>query len=98
MILIFFLALLKNPKILVLDEFSSALDAQSEFLVQEALNRLMKGRTCLIIAHRLSTIRNADKIFVLDNGTIIETGKHDELIERNGIYARLWKLQTGETF
>ena len=87
-------AILKNPSILVLDEATSALDSESERLVQEALDRLMKGRTSLVIAHRLSTIKNADNIIVLDNGKIKETGTHSELIQlENGIYKNLSTLQ-----
>lgn len=87
-------AILKNPSILVLDEATSALDSESERLVQEALERLMKGRTSLVIAHRLSTIKNADNIVVLDNGKIKETGTHSELIQlENGIYKNLSTLQ-----
>lgn len=87
-------ALLKNPSILILDEATSSLDSESEKLVQEALEVLMEGRTSIIIAHRLSTIRNADKILVLDNGTITEEGTHQELINlENGIYKNLSNLQ-----
>jgi ABC-type multidrug transport system fused ATPase/permease subunit len=87
-------ALLKNPSILILDEATSSLDSESEKLVQEALETLMKGRTSIIIAHRLSTIRNADTILVLDNGIIAEQGKHAELMEiENGIYKNLSNLQ-----
>ena len=91
-------AILKNAPIFVFDEATSALDNETERAIQISLEAIEEDHTTIIIAHRLSTIRNAVKIFVLDNGTIIETGKHDELIEHNGIYARLWKLQTGETF
>ncbi len=86
-------AILKDPTILILDEATSALDSESEKLVQEALNTLMKGRTSFVIAHRLSTIKDADSIFVLDQGEIKEVGKHEELISLNGIYANLVDLQ-----
>jgi ABC-type multidrug transport system fused ATPase/permease subunit len=87
-------ALLKNPTILILDEATSALDSESEKLVQEALETLMKGRTSFVIAHRLSTIRNADKIYVIENGQVAEQGKHDELLNiSGGIYANLVELQ-----
>jgi ABC-type multidrug transport system fused ATPase/permease subunit len=90
-------AILKNPAILILDEATSALDSESEKLVQEALNKLMKGRTSFVIAHRLSTIRNADNIFVIDKGQIAETGTHDMLIAQKGIYSNLVELQGVET-
>jgi ABC-type multidrug transport system fused ATPase/permease subunit len=87
-------AVLKNPKILILDEATSSLDSESERLVQEALDKLMKGRTSVVIAHRLATIRNADKIVVLENGTIIEQGTHIELLtHNNGLYKTLTELQ-----
>ena len=86
-------AILKNPKILILDEATSSLDSKSENLVQEALNKLMEGRTSFVIAHRLSTIKKADNILVLSDGMIKEEGKHDELISSKGIYANLVKLQ-----
>lgn len=87
-------ALLKNPTILILDEATSALDSESEKLVQEALETLMKGRTSFVIAHRLSTIRNADKIYVIENGQVAEQGKHDELLNiSGGLYANLVELQ-----
>lgn len=86
-------AVLKDPRILVLDEATSALDTESERLVQEALNRLMIGRTSIIIAHRLSTIKNADRILVLDKGKLTEDGTHEELMEKNGLYAHLYQIQ-----
>ena len=87
-------AVFKNPEILILDEATSALDTESEKLVQEALSNLMKGRTTLVIAHRLSTIQDADEIIVLQDGKIIERGKHVDLIEKeNGIYKKLTVLQ-----
>ncbi|KAK2086090.1 ATP-binding cassette sub- B member 10, mitochondrial [Saguinus oedipus] len=83
-----------NPKILLLDEATSALDAENEYLVQEALDRLMDGRTVLIIAHRLSTIKNANVVAVLDQGKITEYGKHEELLSKpNGIYRKLMNKQ-----
>ena len=87
-------AILKNPPILILDEATSALDTESERLVQEALERLMKTRTTIAIAHRLSTIKNADEICVMRDGEIVERGKHEELLELNGLYKRLNDMQT----
>jgi len=86
-------ALLKNPPILILDEATSSLDNESEYLVQEALNRLMKGRTTLVIAHRLSTVQHADRIVVLSKGIIVEEGRHEELLKAGGEYARLYNRQ-----
>lgn len=86
-------AILKNPRILILDEATSSLDAESEALVQEALERLMEGRTTLVIAHRLSTIRKADRIVVLADGRIVEEGGHAELLARGGMYRRLYGIQ-----
>jgi len=86
-------AILKNPPILILDEATSALDTESERLVQEALENLMKNRTSLVIAHRLSTVRNADMICVFNEGKIVETGTHDELIAKDGIYKKLHSMQ-----
>ena len=87
-------AVLKNPDILILDEATSALDTESEKLVQDALNKLLKGRTSVVIAHRLSTIHNADQIIVVDHGRIAEQGTHTELMARNGIYAKLIEMQS----
>jgi subfamily B ATP-binding cassette protein MsbA len=89
-------AIYKDAPILILDEATSALDSESERQVQEALDRLMAGRTTLVIAHRLSTIEHADKIAVLDHGEIVEYGPHRELIAKNGLYAGLHRLQFSE--
>lgn len=88
-------AILKDAPILILDEATSALDSESEKLIQDALQKLMKGRTSIVIAHRLSTIAKLDRIVVLDNGKIIEDGSHTELLAQNGIYAKLWTHQSG---
>jgi ATP-binding cassette subfamily B (MDR/TAP) protein 10 len=86
---------LKDPKVLILDEATSALDSESEVLVQDALNRLMHGRTVFTIAHRLSTIRSADLVACLDNGGVAELGTYDELVNReNGVFKRLVELQS----
>jgi subfamily B ATP-binding cassette protein MsbA len=90
-------ALLKNPSILVLDEATSSLDAESEAIVQRALEPLIHTRTCFVIAHRLSTIRNANRIFVLDGGRIAESGTHVELLSRDDVYARLVRQQARAT-
>ena len=87
-------AILKNPPILILDEATSALDTESEYYVQEALDRLMKNRTSIVIAHRLSTIQHADEIIVMDKGKIVERGTHKKLIEDNGLYKKLIDLQS----
>ena len=86
-------ALLRDTPILLLDEATSALDAESEAVVQKALDKLSKGRTTLVIAHRLSTVRNADKIVVMDRGQVVDQGRHEELLDRGGLYARLHTLQ-----
>jgi subfamily B ATP-binding cassette protein MsbA len=86
-------ALLKNPPILILDEATSQLDSTSERLVQAALDSLVEGRTTLTIAHRLSTVRNANRIVVLDKGEIVEEGTHAQLLEKNGLYQRLYQAQ-----
>ena len=86
-------ALLRDAPLLLLDEATSALDAESERLVQNALERLMKKRTTLVIAHRFATVRAADRIIVMDGGRIVEQGRHDELVAKAGLYARLAQLQ-----
>lgn len=89
-------AILKDPPILVLDEATSAVDNETEAAIQRSLERLVVGRTTLIVAHRLSTVRHADTIHVIDGGRIAESGTHDQLLAHDGIYASLWRLQTGE--
>ncbi|NNK40748.1 MAG: ATP-binding cassette domain-containing protein, partial [Winogradskyella sp.] len=89
-------AVLKNPPIMILDEATSALDTESERLVQVALENMMKNRTSLVIAHRLSTIQNADQIIVLHQGSIVEKGKHSELIDKKGVYKKLVDMQSFE--
>ncbi|MFX1255992.1 MAG: ABC transporter ATP-binding protein, partial [Promethearchaeota archaeon] len=88
-------AVLKDPPILVLDEATSSVDNETEAAIQRSLEKIIVGRTTIIIAHRLSTIRNADRIFVLENGVITEQGTHDELVKNGGQYSTLWKVQTG---
>ena len=90
-------AILKNPRILILDEATSALDAESERLVQDALDKLMVGRTTFVIAHRLSTIQRADSILVLEKGRMVECGSHAALLEAGGLYSKLYSLQTEES-
>jgi ABC-type multidrug transport system fused ATPase/permease subunit len=85
--------ILRNPRILILDEATSDLDSESESLIQEALDRLMTGRTTFVIAHRLSTILKADMILVMKDGGIIEKGTHEELLELNGLYASMYQKQ-----
>ena len=90
-------AIYKNPPILIFDEATSAVDNETELLLQKALNIISKNRTTIVIAHRLSTVRNADNIIVLGNNNILESGNHDNLIEQNGTYKKLWDIQTGKT-
>ena len=89
-------ALYKNAPILILDEATSALDTESERLVQDAMQKLMENRTTLVIAHRLSTIEHADRIVVLSQGRVQETGNHHDLLARNGVYASLYRMQFRE--
>ena len=89
-------AVLKDPPIMVLDEATSSVDNETEAAIQRSLDKLIIGRTTILIAHRLSTVRNADRIFLLENGQIVEEGTHDELVQNDGQYALLWKVQTGE--
>ncbi|MGE5221342.1 MAG: ABC transporter ATP-binding protein, partial [Omnitrophica WOR_2 bacterium] len=86
-------ALLADPPILILVEATSSVDTRTEVLIQQAMDRLMRGRTTFVIAHRLSTIRNADLILVMNEGDIVEQGTHDELLSRNGFYAELYNSQ-----
>ena len=86
-------AILADPRILILDEATSSVDAEAEYLIQQALDEVLKGRTALVIAHRLSTIRNANKIIALENGRIREVGSHGELLDRKGLYSQLYQRQ-----
>ena len=90
-------ALVRNPRILIFDEATSALDYESERIIQQNMRKICEGRTVLIIAHRLSTVRHADRIITLQGGAVVEDGPHDELIRSGGAYARLWRIQSGET-
>ncbi|GAB4571208.1 MAG: ABC transporter ATP-binding protein [Anaerolineae bacterium] len=89
-------AVLKDPPVLILDEATSSVDNETEAAIQRSLDRIIVNRTTIVIAHRLSTIRNADRIFVLENGALREQGRHEDLVQLNGIYASLWRVQTGE--
>ncbi len=89
-------AILKNPEILILDEATSAVDNETEAAIQRSINTLKEGRTIIAIAHRLSTIRNAEIIYVLEEGKVVESGNHESLLETNGVYSKLWSVQTGE--
>jgi ATP-binding cassette subfamily B protein len=89
-------AVLKDPPILILDEATSSVDNETEAAIQRSLEKIVVGRTTIVIAHRLSTIRNADRIFVLENGQLTEQGRHEDLASHDGLYAALWRVQTGE--
>ena len=88
-------AVLKDAPLLLLDEATSAVDNETEAALQRSISTVSQGRTTIIIAHRLSTIRNADRILVLEKGTVVEDGTHEDLVEENGVYARMWGVQTG---
>jgi ATP-binding cassette, subfamily B, bacterial len=87
--------ILKDPPVLILDEATAAVDNETEAAIQRSLEEITRHRTTLMIAHRLSTVRHADRIVVLDRGRIVESGRHAELLERQGAYAALWRVQTG---
>jgi subfamily B ATP-binding cassette protein HlyB/CyaB len=87
--------LFSNPRLLILDEATSALDYESEAVLQQNMGLICRGRTVIIIAHRLSAVRQANRIVVLDKGQVVEQGGHDQLLERRGLYARLWQAQSG---
>jgi len=89
-------AFLSDPRILILDEATSSVDTRTEILIQKGMEKLMQGRTSFVIAHRLSTIRNADMIIVMDHGDIVEIGRHEELLEKDGFYAKLYNSQFEE--
>ncbi len=91
-------AILKNPEILILDEATSSVDNETEAAIQRSLDILKKDRTVIVIAHRLSTVRNADIIYVLENGSVVESGNHESLLDIEGVYSKLWSVQTGEKF
>ncbi|MFN2221664.1 MAG: ATP-binding cassette domain-containing protein, partial [Candidatus Promineifilaceae bacterium] len=89
-------AVLKDPPVLILDEATSSVDNETEAAIQRSMERIIVGRTTIVIAHRLSTVRNADRIYVLDKGVLREQGRHEELVVGDGIYANLWRVQTGQ--
>jgi ATP-binding cassette subfamily B protein len=89
-------AILKDPPILVLDEATSSVDNETEAAIQRSLELVARGRSVIVIAHRLSTVRHAEHIHVLENGRVVEAGNHDQLVATRGLYAALWRIQTGE--
>ena len=89
-------AVLKDAPLLVLDEATSAVDNETEAALQRSIERISRDRTTIVIAHRLSTVRHADRILVLEEGKVVEDGRHEELLLLKGVYARLWSVQTGE--
>jgi ATP-binding cassette subfamily B protein len=89
-------AVVNRPPVLIFDEATSSIDNETELSIQRSLEKIAKEHTIFVIAHRLSTVRHADNIFVLHKGEVVETGKHDDLLEMNGLYAKLWRVQTGE--
>ena len=93
-LLSFLRAYLSKPQILILDEATSSIDPESEMLIQKATEKITKERTSIVIAHRLSTVEKADKIIVMEKGEIVEEGVHEELLEKNGYYAKLYKVQS----
>ena len=90
-------AVLKDAPLLVLDEATSAVDNETEAALQRSIERISRDRTTIVIAHRLSTVRHANRILVLEEGRVVEDGRHEDLLDHNGVYARLWSVQTGET-
>ena len=89
-------AILRDPRILILDEATSAVDNETEAAIQRSLEKVAEGRTTIVIAHRLSTVRHADRIHVVEAGRVTESGTHEELLASGGLYAALWRVQTGE--
>jgi ATP-binding cassette subfamily B protein len=89
-------AVLKDAPLLILDEATSAVDNETEAALQRSIERISRDRTTIVIAHRLSTVRRADRILVLEEGRVVEDGNHESLVEQNGVYARLWSVQTGD--